>query len=354
MKKTITIILLLVIFSLGCTTGNVTHQEKIYKIGIVAPTSGHFAFYGEKTIQGMNLAAENFPEFEIIIEDDAGDLTQATKAAMKLITIDKVDALMTVRSSQSAAIAEKAQENQIILLYSSTVDHPAENNLYAFKNFINIENDCKELANKLQNKKGSLLGLNLDSTQTCLSSFIKEGFNIQSEFYNKEERDFRTSLTKIKENNPDFLILRADKKSLPLILRQMEELNIKNIQLVCPHITGGGCNEQKTIEEFPEYFKLALGSDIYTVKTTKIKEFDNNFKLKFNSEPIDLTYSTYENSMILFSSIKECKGDKICTLIKLSSREFEGLDGNLKFNDKGIIKRNSNIMQFNGIEWNQI
>ena len=335
-------------------TGKVVQEQEEYKIGIILPVSGHFAFYGEKIIQGIKIAEDKIPDlktdFKIIIEDDEGDIKKAASAANKLIAINQVDALMTARSSISSTVASVAQQQKTPLLYSSTIDEAAKKNSYVFKNFLNIKKDCEELAKMLKGKKGRLLGLSLDSTHNCIEGFKKQGFTLDPQFYDKEEADFRTPLTKIKFAKPDFLVLRASEKSLPLILKQMKELEIKGIQIICPHITGGGCNRPEAIEAYPEYFENALGTDIYITKTDKIKEFDALCEERFKTKPIDLSYSFYESLSIIVPVIKECKGSNECITETLLSSEFEGMDGTISFN-KGITERKTNIIEFNGSEW---
>ena len=196
-----------------------------------------------------------------------------------------------------------------------------------------------------------LLGLNIDSTHACASSFSKQGFDLNSQFFDKRETDFRTALTKIKFAKPDFLVLRASEKGLPLIIKQMKELEIKGIQIICPHITGGGCNRPEAIEAYPEYFENTLGTDVYIVKTDKTKEFDALFEERFKTKPIDLSYAFYESLNILVPTVKKCKGSNDCIIETLLSSEFEGLDGKLRFNEKGIMERKTNILKFNEGEW---
>jgi branched-chain amino acid transport system substrate-binding protein len=338
------IVFVIILISLFLTLFTASPQK--YKIGVILPMSGNFAFYGERSLEGLQLAHQDFPEFELIVENDEGDSSKAVSAATKLITLDNVDALITIRSSISAAVASVAENHGVVLLYSSSIDQPAEENYHVFKNFLNIGKDCEELATLLKNKTGRLLGHNLDSTSTCISSFEKNGFALEPELFQKGEFDFRTSLTKIKYDEPDFLILRGDENILPTILRQMKELNIKDIQIICPHITGGGCNSPELISNYSEFYNSFLGSDIYVTNTEEIERFRATFKEHFNTEPIDLSYALYEDGMILFNTIISCRGSKECMIDRLLSSTFDGLDGELQFNDKGIIERRVNIVEF--------
>ncbi|MFH1500790.1 MAG: ABC transporter substrate-binding protein [archaeon] len=354
MKKILNILIAALIIAgmflvtlLGMQITGHTVKENQYRVGAILPMSGTFSYYGERSLVGIQIVNKNYPEIRVTVEDDQGDIEKAVTAATKLITIDKVNALVTVRSSTSSAVAEIAQQYHVPLIYSSTINLPAEQNSYAFKNFVNIEKDCEALANGLQGKKGRLLGYNLDSTQTCINGFENKGFNLHEELFSKGETDFRTSLTKIKQANPDFIVIRADNKVLPNIFKQMKELDIKNIQLVCPHATGAGCREEATIQYYPEYFENALGSDSYFIETQKMKELNIE-------DPIDLTFSSYENVNILFPTIIKCEGDNKCIVSELHSGTFKGLDGPIRFDSNGIAERETNLIEFKDGEWKSI
>jgi len=346
------VIVVNLLFFTSIFTGKVISDDK-YQIGLIIPQTGTFGFYGEKTLQGAKLAIEENPNFELIVENDEGENAKAVSAANKLIAFDEVDAVSTVRSSISAVVSEVTEKYKVPMLYSSSVDFPAGNNSYVFKNYINIKKDCEVLAEILENKKGRLLGHNLDSTRVCIQSFEDNGFNLAPELFDKGKSEFRTELLKIKEADPDFLIIRGDMKATPQIFKQMKELGMNDIQMVCPHITGAGCNAKESIEKYSDKLEGAIGTDVYVTESEKIKDFDKRFKERFSEEPIDLTYSTYENIKILISVIESCEGVKSCVVEKLETEEFEGLEGPLRFNGQGIVKRRTNIMVFEGGEWGE-
>jgi len=329
-------------------TGKVVGEK--YKIGLILPLTGTFSFYGEMSLQGAMAAVQNHPEFQVIVEDDSGEPAKAVSAANKLINIDNVDALVTVRSSISSSVAPVAEENKVPLVYSSTINFPAENKTYVFKNFINIRKDC-ELLSDLIDGKVSLIGYDLDSTRECIDAFQSKGVNVKFELFDAGEADFRTMISKIKQDAPDFLILRGDNKILPLMLRQMQELDVKNLTLVCPHIIGAGCKENKTLQEYGSLFVNALGTDAYVKKTDRMAEIDKELMQRLDRQPIDLSYSTYEGVTMLIPVIQACAGDKACVVQKLLSEEFEGVDSRLKFNSQGIIERETNLMKFQDGEW---
>lgn len=347
----IIIVVLVVTYGyIGITRHAINNQEK-YKIGVILPMSGHFAFYGERGLEGVMAAAANYPKIEIILEDDKGELKEAASSATKLISIDNVDALITARSSISATVAPIAEKSKVILLYSSTINFPAEENNYVFKNYVNIENDCEVLAEMLQGQKGRLIGHNLDSTTACIQGFQKHGFNLHPEFFNKGDTDFRTSLAKIKNADPDFVVVRGDKNILPLILKQMKELDLKDFTMICPHVTGAGCDVRETTELYPEYFNSAIGTTTYLIENMEDNEIYKELLPKLDKEPIDWTYALYEDVTALSIVLESCEGSTECAVKKLKSEEFKGFDSKLSFDEQGIAGRETTLVRFENGEW---
>ena len=97
----------LILFFMAVQTGNATAQDRI-KIGAVIPLSkAAFAQAGEEQRRGLLMALEEINQaggvlvkkVELIIEDDTGEPSVGIAAAEKLITRDKVVALIGGYSS---------------------------------------------------------------------------------------------------------------------------------------------------------------------------------------------------------------------------------------------------------------
>ncbi len=90
------------------------------KIGMIAPMTGDLAFMGEGIRDAIVLANENTEntkyEYEVIVEDDQLDAKMSASAANKLISVDKVDAIITFSSVTGNVVAPIAEQNQIVQL----------------------------------------------------------------------------------------------------------------------------------------------------------------------------------------------------------------------------------------------
>jgi branched-chain amino acid transport system substrate-binding protein len=325
-------------------------REK-YKIGVILPSTGQFSNYYEKIVPAIELAVKNNQNIELIYEDDAGEPQKAALAATKLITINKVNALLSFRSSPSSAVAPIAEENKVILMYGSSLTKPAEDHNYVYMNYGNIQQDCATLATILKGEKGALIGRNVDSTIKCIEEFKKQGINLQTELFNTDAKDFRAQITNLKETKPSFLIIRGDELITQEIMKQIKELGFSGYKIICPQITGGGCNSQELMKNYPELLLNAIGTNNYLTQTTQLNEFREQYKTKTGKEPIDFSYAFYEDTQILSRVINECRGETNCMQNKLSTETFNGLEGPMKFNTKRIIERPTNIVVFDGNEW---
>lgn len=326
-------------------------EKEKYKVGIILPTTGLFADYGKNALDGLEIISEEVDNIEIILGDNQSDIKTAVSEEQKLINVDKVDALITFQTSVSSALAPIAQESKVLMLYSSSITKPAKQNDYVFVNYINIEQDCKAIAKIFRGKKGAIIGHNFEATLSCIRGFNEEGIVLNSELIDKLQTDFKTQIAKALSGNPDFLVLRGDDKTTPLLMKQIKELNYSGFQIICPHSYGAGCQNKEMLLEYNDYFKGAIGTDQYVGESKELNEFKEKYKNKFNKEPGEWSFVIYEDIKILSKALGECKGESECTRNYISANEFSGLEGKMKFNSERAIEKSTNFVIFDGNNW---
>lgn len=123
LKQRVIVLTLLLIF-FGLTGSALIAQDgTTVTIGVLYPTTGNFAIFGEQAIQGLELYFDNNPiegvTVEFVFGDTAGDPQQALEQARRLVDQEGVDILTgLINSAVAVPLAQFADENEVPLIIS--------------------------------------------------------------------------------------------------------------------------------------------------------------------------------------------------------------------------------------------
>src|SRR6266513_2975023 len=189
-------------------------------LGEYASMTGDTATFGQSSHKGLVLAIEQVnnsggllgKKIKLITEDDQSNQDQANAAVQKLISRDKVVAILgEVASSRSLAGGSVCQKYKIPMLSpASTNNTVTEIGDYIFR--ICFTDDfqgavCGRFATKRGwNKIAMLVDVKQDYSKGLAKSFrdsYKSGQIVIEEGYKSGDRDFKAQLTKIKGIAPD-------------------------------------------------------------------------------------------------------------------------------------------------------
>jgi branched-chain amino acid transport system substrate-binding protein len=356
-------VVFLAYFNLPIQTGFVTLpsqnsgqvQIQAITIGAVLPLTGTAASLGQDARQGIELALAESDGVNVLFEDSQNDAKIAVTAAKKLVFENNIRVLISWLSASSSAIAPVANDNNVVLIYGSAIDAPAKKFPFVFKDHLNITVDCALLAKYLRGKKGAALAANNESTLSCIEEFKAAGFDLKPELYLKGETDFRSSLEKISARKPDFILIRTFSDETPMIFKQMSELGIEGITLVCPTAKGVHCDDEKVISQFSRLLKGAIGTDFFLdKKNTNVMAFEKAFEKKFSKKPGTEAVFAFETILILSQAARPCVGNPDlanCLKENLQSMEFDSLYGKKSFDSDGVFPVKTTLLQFNGEKW---
>lgn len=232
-------------------SGSTSSNSDTIKIGANLELSGNVASYGSSIGLGADLAVQEINDaggidgkkIELIKVDNKSENAEATAAALKLITQDKVVAMLSpATSGNTIATVEIANQNKIPLIGAAstapgvTVKEDGSLNEYAFRtcfidpfqgivaaNFATNELDAKNVAIFADNASDYAKGL----AESFKETIAKNGGNVvKEEAYVAKDADFRTQLTSIKSANPDFIFIPGYYEEVGLIVKQARELGI--------------------------------------------------------------------------------------------------------------------------------
>lgn len=318
-----TTIVIPIIFALvlSLTFWGCGEKEKVIKIGSILPLTGDSADWGANGKYGIDLAVEeinqsggvNGKKLEVVYEDSQADPKIAVSVVRKLISVNKVPAIVgDIVSATTLAMAPIVEKEQVVLVGIST-SAPAITNAgeYTFRvwpsdtyegtalaKFVYEKGDRKICILHIQNDYG--VGLR----DVFRKVFTDLGGQILADAgYAKDETDFKSRLTQFSSLRPDGIYLVSYYTDAALVLKQAAELGIKT------QFFGATAVESPKLIELAG--KAAEGL-IYPIVSDfdpdnpneKAKKFIANLKAKFNVEPHWASTHSYDAVYVIVEGMK--------------------------------------------------
>lgn len=317
-------------------------------VGEFGSMTGSEATFGISTHQGIELAFKEINDkggikgkkLKLLSLDNQGKPEEAATAVTKLITQDKVIAILgEVASSRSLAAAPIAQENKIPMITpSSTNPKVTEVGDYIFRVcFIDPFQGtvmAKFARENLKLKRVAVLRDVKSDYSVGLATYFVETFKkmggevVSDQTYVAGDIDFKAQLTSIKTAKPDGIFIPGYYTEVGLLARQARSLGMK-----VPLLGGDGWDSSKLYEIGKDAIVGSYFSNHYTTDTEdpKAREFIANFRKEFNAEPDGLAAMGYDAAKVLAEAMNRAEilsPEKIRDAIA-STKDFEGVTGKI-------------------------
>jgi branched-chain amino acid transport system substrate-binding protein len=365
MKLAIAFIALLLLAACVQTT------EEPVKLGVIAPMTGPNAWIGEAIVPAIEMAIKqvneqggiNGRELQIILED-ADTAQKGSTAASKLIFQDNVDAIYAVTTPVTAATSAIAEQNKKVMYGFTSVNTFAKKNTYVFSDLRAIEDECKlisELAIKQGDLKLAFLGNDADFSTECLNVLKKHyeptGKIVANEMKISNDPDAKTILAKIKQANPDALLLICWPPDCNMVYKQMLELNVlPRLYLPIALPLPGNKIATEGIDK-STVFKSAIGIDQNLDVENPTPEFAryikdyNAFRGKEGAHHQDSVVAS-DNVHMLAVAMRKCpdlNGD--CIRDRLAETDYTGYAGHVAYNGKHTASRPIRAITYKDDKW---
>jgi branched-chain amino acid transport system substrate-binding protein len=334
--------------------GNGANDTGPIKVGVYADLSGQTSSFGQSTVNGIKMAADEINkaggiggrQVELIIEDDQGRPEQAATVVTKLISQNQVHAVLgEVASSNSLAAAPKAQAAKVPMITpSSTNPKVTQVGDYIFRVcFIDPfqgEVMAKFAANTLKAKRAAiLLDVNSDYSRG-LAQFFEENFVklggqiVERQSYTQTDRDFKGQLTSIRQANPDVIYVPGYYGQVGVIAKQAKELAIK-----APLLGGDGWDAPQLFQIGGSALNGSYMSNHYSVDdpSPATQKFVADYKSRYNGTPPDAIGAlAYDAMKVLADAIGRAgttEGAKLRDAIA-QTKGYPGVTGNITINNE--------------------
>ena len=338
------------------------HAQDEIVVGEFASLTGGSASFGQSSHKGTQLAIEEInaaggvlgKKLKLITEDDQSLAGQPATIARKLISQDKIVALLgEVASSKSLEAAPICQQNKVPMISpASTNPKVTEVGDFIFRIcFIDpfqgtvmskfaLGKGFKKVAVLTDVKQDYAVGL----AEFFMKHFKENGGEIVKEQkYSTGDKDFKGQLTSLKASKPDAIFVPGYYGEVALIARQAKQLGIK-----VPLLGGDGWVGDSLLKVAGNALDGSFYSSHFSDadQTPDVQEFVKKYKAKFGGSPDDMAALGYDSAMILADAIKRAGGTDGAKLRDAiaATKNFKGITGVITIDEKRNASKSAVIM----------
>jgi branched-chain amino acid transport system substrate-binding protein len=313
-----------VLTCLGATGALAQPTGEPITIGVSGPLTGQNAQYGAQWKKGFDLALEEVNKagvkgrpLQYVFEDSQADPRQTVAIAQKFVSDPKIVVELGDFSSTASMAASSIYQRAGLVQFGFTNSHPkfTQGGDYIWSNSVSQADEQPRLAkyaDDLGFKKLAVLYLNTDwgrASQNLFSEAAKaNGAEIvDAEGYQPDEKDFRSTLVRVRDAKPDAIILISYYADGALIARQ-----IRSVGLTTPIVASGSVYSPKFIELAGD-----AANDVYTESNffpgdtrPEVEAFVSKYKAKYNEDPDDFNAVAYDTIILIAAVIDKYGPDR--------------------------------------------
>ncbi|HAR94724.1 MAG TPA: branched-chain amino acid ABC transporter substrate-binding protein [Deltaproteobacteria bacterium] len=338
--------------------------KETIKLGFITPLTGDVKTYGESSKNAFLLALEQYGKtgryaINPVIADDRNDPTEGANAALKLITQDKVLALVgPLTSKVSIPVSEICEKYRIPMVTGAATNpkvtvYDGRRKGYIFRAcFIDPFQGGIAANFALSNLKAKTAAVLFDVgndyskglAEVFRATFVKGKGNVVAyESYQKDDVDFSALVSKVGLKKPDVLYIPDYYNKVVLIARQVRERGIKS-----PMLGGDGWDSPELLKAgntiMGNYF-----TNHYSVqsKDPTTRQFIARYKAKYGVLPDALAALTYDATRIMLQALDTAKrpsGDEMKVVLS-GLRNFKGATGTIRFDKNGDAVKSAVVLK---------
>jgi len=338
------------------TTGDIV-------VGMYGSLTGDGASFGQSSREGTELAVDEINDaggllggrqVKLLVEDDQSKPEEASNAVTKLVTQDKVVAVLgEVASRRSLAAAPVCQKYMIPMISpSSTNERVTEVGDYIFRVcFIDPfqgEVLAKFAYHDLKARKVAILkdiqqDYSVGLTDSIMKHFTALGGQVLDPVsYSSGDSDFKAILTQVRSQKPDAVFATGYYPEAAIIVRQARELGMK-----MPFLGGDGWVGD-ALKNGREALNNTYISNHYSGDNPDpvVQNFVRAYRARFNREPDAIAALAYDAVKVLADAITRANSTEGPTLRgALAQADVPGVTGRLRINAQRNVDKPAVIQE---------
>jgi branched-chain amino acid transport system substrate-binding protein len=345
------VVVLIVVGIKSSKNGKISNETGPIKIGFIAPLTGDAAAYGEPMRNAVQVVTNQVNaaggidgrQVEVIYEDGKCVGTNASLAAQKLATVDKVTAMIVgACSGEAMAAAPIAEENKIVLM-SPAASTPALSTAgdYIFRVAPSDSASAKRMAELMVEKgykKVAIISEQTDYGQGLKTAFEQNAQEkgielVYNESFATDIFDFKPFGVTINKSGADALFINAQTGATATKIAKVVRDQGGKMQYFTYFLTG---------DDFVKSGPTVDGTiilDVDAIANTAVNDiFMADYKAAYKADPAYALFAVagYDATKIIFDAIDKVGTDS--TKIKnylYKMPAYNGIMGNLTFDKNG-------------------
>lgn len=334
------------------------------KVGVFLDLSGQTSSFGQSTRTGIEMAVEEINaaggivgrQVTLIVEDDQGRPEQAATVVTKLVSQDKVAAILgEVASSNSLAAAPKAQQASVPMITpSSTNPKVTEVGDYIFRVcFIDPFQGrvmAQFAATTLAAKSAAIFVDTNSDYSRGLAQYFEQAFIagggriVETQSYTQNDRDFSSQLTAIRAAQPDVIFVPGYYGQVGVIAKQARQLGIQ-----VPLLGGDGWDAQQLFELGGEALNGCYISNHYSIDdpAPAVQKFVAGYRARSGMNPDGLSALGYDAMNILVDAMKRAGTAETAAVrdALAATQNFPGVSGNISIDAQRNAIKSAVVME---------
>lgn len=353
----------------GASPGPIPEERRGY-VGVLLPLSGKYAVYGESVLHGLECAAGIFAPcrgdlgINLLVKDTQGDPKVASRIVAEFAANPDVRAVIgplpQVEVEQAAAAAESSQLPMITLSQKADI---AKQGAYVFRNFLTVSDQVASLVDytcgEKKWKKYAILYPEGATGQEYKKAFEDEvarcgGKILAQAGYTPDTRGFsdavRLLLSASPEQSPD-VKAPFDAIFVPDVYRKIPDVAaaMKAAGLSGVHLMGGaGWDHPGLLNAGAEALQGAVYVNGFYAKGTSfpVRDFVATFQAAYGFEPTILEAYAFDTMRLVGEVLRDnpSSGRPELQLSMSKKRNFQGVTGNISFDDDGDARRRLSVL----------
>ncbi|MCL2439638.1 MAG: ABC transporter substrate-binding protein [Alphaproteobacteria bacterium] len=337
-----------VAFALGSGGGKMTDGRPVVKIGLIFPLTGNSAHLGhamkgaaEIAVLHANKNPGNRYEYRLITEDSRLQMPVAANIANKMVSVDRVDAMLSFSAEVVNVVSAIAERGRVIH-FGISVDRAGAKGRYNFINWTMPEATTQKMTEIIKArgfKNVAIISLNqsgsLANSEMLRDKLSAAGIKNSLHVFNGDVRDFKSDIARMRASGVDIYVLRLFDPMMSIFIRQLRE--------------AGDTATITSIEMFNTIADPSIIEGLWFVDTATAEGAISDEIMRHSKSEVSWGIGQiYDNVMMIVHAFEVAPDRAGAIDVLVGLREFDGVVGRLVQDKDGIFHSSATLKEIRG------